>query len=92
MKIKLTQQFERDIKKLVKKHYDLNKLETVVTLLVEQDTETLYRKYKDHALKGNWKGFRECHIEADWLLIYRIHNDVCELVLVRTGNHDNLLR
>ncbi|MGX7182025.1 type II toxin-antitoxin system YafQ family toxin [Enterococcus pallens] len=43
-------------------------------------------------LKGNWKGFRECHVEADWLLIYRIHNDVCELVLVRTGNHDNLLR
>lgn len=92
MKIRLTQQFERDIKKLVKKHYDLDKLEAVIKLLVENDTEVLYRKYRDHALKGNWRGFRECHIESDWLLIYRINNDVCELVLLRTGSHDNLLR
>lgn len=92
MKIRLTPQFERDIKKLLKKHYDLNKLEAVITMLVENDSEGLFRRHKDHALKGNWIGFRECHIDSDWLLMYRINNDVCELVLSRTGSHDNLLR
>ena len=52
----------------------------------------LKRAYRDHSLKGNWKGYRECHIDADWLLIYRVENEghMCELVLIRTGNHDQL--
>ena len=91
MKIRFTPQFERDMKRLIKKHYDVSKFEKVVNLLVSNEKETLLTKYRDHALSGNWQGFRECHIEADWLLIYRIEKNVCELVLVRTGSHDKIL-
>ncbi len=92
MKIRLTPKCERDLKKLKKKHYDLESFQIVVEHIVNEDVETLLRVYKDHALKGNWQGFRECHIESDWLLIYRINTDdkLCELVLTRTGSHDDL--
>ncbi len=50
----------------------------------------LDKKYRDHELKGNYKGFRECHIEPNWLLIYKIENDVLTLVLLRTGTHADL--
>ena len=49
------------------------------------------RRRRDHALTGNWNGYRELHIEADWLLIYRIEEDELELVLTRTGSHDDIL-
>ena len=52
--------------------------------------ETLPEKNQDHALSGNWSGFRECHIQPDWLLIYRIENDVLVLTLVRSGSHSDL--
>ena len=92
MKIRAVPQFKRDLKKLLKKKYEVEKLEKVLNLITTREKETLARVYKDHALKGNWKGYRECHIENDWLLIYRIDEDnqICELVLVRTGNHDTL--
>lgn len=92
MKIRLTPKCERDLKKLKKKHYNFKKIQTVVECIVNKDLDTLLRVYKDHALKGNWQGFRECHIESDWLLIYRINKDenICELVLTRTGSHDEL--
>lgn len=92
MKIRLTPKCERDLKKLKKKHYDLESFQTVVEHIVNGDLETLFRVYKDHALKGNWQGFRECHIESDWLLIYRINKDdnLCEVVLTRSGSHDEL--
>ena len=51
----------------------------------------LEAKYKDHDLKGNWKGFRECHIQPDWLLIYLKENEVLTLTLVATGSHSDLL-
>ena len=51
---------------------------------------TLDEKNKDHALSGNWVGHRECHILPDWLLIYRIENDVLVLTLLRTGTHSDL--
>ena len=47
-------------------------------------------EYCDHQLSGNWKGYRECHIEPDWLLIYRIENDILVLTLSRTGTHSDL--
>lgn len=92
MKVRLTPKCSRDLKKLKKKHYNLKEFEEVVQLIVQRDTETLVRAFKDHPLKGNWQGFRECHIQADWLLIYRINNEekICELVLTRTGSHDEL--
>ena len=52
--------------------------------------EVLDAKYKDHALIGNYLGHRECHIQPDWLLIYRYDNDVLILVLTRTGTHSDL--
>lgn len=51
----------------------------------------LEAKYKDHALKGNWDGFRECHIQPDWLLIYLVEDDILTLTLVDTGTHSDLL-
>lgn len=91
MKIKRTPTFKRNYKQLKKKHYDMQKLETVLRLLVQQQTEVLRRKYKDHALQGNKQGLRELHIEKDWLLVYEIRNDVLELWLLATGKHDDVL-
>lgn len=53
--------------------------------------EALPEKYYDHALSGNWNGHRECHIQPDWLLIYRCDDDVLVLTLTRTGTHSDLL-
>lgn len=60
----------------------------VIDILVAN--EPLPDKYRDHNLSGNYKGFRECHINPDWLLIYRTDNDVLTLTLIRTGTHSNL--
>ncbi len=66
----------------------MNKLNNIISDL--SDGKILDYKYRDHELKGNYKGFRECHIEPDWLLIYKIENDVLTLVLLRTGTHADL--
>lgn len=63
-------------------------LETVVELLL--DGQTLPEKYRDHQLTGNWKGYRECHIEPDWLLVYKIYESKLILSLVRAGTHSDL--
>jgi mRNA interferase YafQ len=75
--------FGRDVKRLRKRNKDMTKLRTVLTLLIEQ--KPLPRQYLDHPLKGNWKGYRDLHIEPDWLLIYRVVEG--ELRLARTGTH-----
>ena len=82
--------FERDVKRLRKKHFDMARLQDAITALFEEDETTLIR-LRDHALKGNWRGYRELHIDADWLLIYQIERDELELILVRSGSHDSLL-
>lgn len=63
-------------------------LKNVLSLLAKQ--KALPEKYKDHNLSGNYKGYRECHIEADWLLIYKIYDDKLVLVVTRTGSHSDL--
>jgi mRNA interferase YafQ len=78
--------FRRDVKRLRRQRVDLAKLQAVVVTLAAQ--ETLDEKYRDHALVGNWRGFRECHIQPDWLLIYRMVGE--ELQLARTGSHAEL--
>ncbi len=83
-----TNAFKKEYKKLVKRNYDMALLETVVELLL--DGQTLPEKYKDHSLTGNWKGYRECHIEPDWLLVYKIYESKLILSLVRTGTHSDL--
>lgn len=80
--------FRKDLKRAKKRGLDLNLLSEVVDLL--QKGETLPEKYKDHMLTGNWVGHRECHIQPDWLLIYRIVEDKLILSLVRTGSHSDL--
>lgn len=91
MKISRTPTFKRNYKMLKKKHYDMSKLEIVIELLVLGEADVLYRKYKDHALKGDKQGLRELHIEKDWLLLYEIKNDILELWLLATGKHDDIL-
>ena len=76
-------QFKKDVKRLKKQHKDVGKLKKIIQLLIEG--EKLPPKTKDHRLKGTLKDCRECHIEPDWLLVYRIEGS--ELCLVRTGSH-----
>ena len=79
-------QFKKDVKRLKKRNKDFDKLKAIIHLLVEG--EKLPSKARDHRLKGTLKDCRECHIEPDWLLIYRIEGS--ELCLVRTGSHADL--
>ncbi len=79
-------QFKRDIKRIKKRNKKMNKLREIINTLCND--EKLSPKYKDHRLKGLLKDCRECHIEPDWLLIYRIESN--ELCLVRTGSHADL--
>ena len=85
--VKATSQFKRDFKAAIKHNQKIELLENVIALLASG--EKLSEKYKDHALSGKWSGHRECHIQPDWLLIYRIENDVLVLTLARTGIHSD---
>lgn len=80
--------FEKDLKLAIKRGFDVQKLNTVITALACQ--EKLAPKYHDHPLLNNYKDFRECHIEPDWILIYRIDEEELELYLFRTGTHSDL--
>ena len=86
--VKFTTQFRKDYKSVIKRGLKIELLEAVVALLATGTP--LPEKNKDHALFGGWKGHRECHILPDWLLIYRIENDVLVLTLARTGTHSDL--
>jgi mRNA interferase YafQ len=81
-----TSRFRRDIKRLQKQNKDLGDLQSIIQTLVNE--VPLDPKFKDHKLPGNWQGHRDCHIEPDWLLIYKIEEN--KLHLVRTGNHSEL--
>lgn len=83
----LTNGFKRDYKKIIKRGYDVSLMETVVDILLTG--EALPEKNKDHALTGNWKGYRECHILPDWLLVYEIVEDRLILSLTATGSHSD---
>ena len=85
----LTGKFKKGLKLARKRGLDIELLEDVVDKL--QKDIPLEEKYKDHDLKGNWKGFRECHIQPDWLLIYLKEKEVLTLTLVATGSHSDLL-
>ena len=86
-----TPQFKRDYKALLRKHVDEAPFKEALAALMAEDRQLLATRFKDHALKGEWHGFRELHVQKDWLLIYRIDRDVLQLVLTRTGSHDDLL-
>ena len=80
--------FKRQLKLLKKRGYDLNKLNAVVSLL--QKGVSLPSKNRDHALTGDYKGFRECHITPDWLLVYQHKDNELILYLFQTGTHSDL--
>ena len=86
--VKTTTQFKKDYKLAVKRGMKIELLKDIVATLAMG--EKLPEKNKDHALPGNWVGHRECHILPDWLLIYRIEDDVLVLTLARTGSHSDL--
>lgn len=81
-------QFKKDLKLAKKRGLKLDPLAKVVNLLAAK--KRLPDKYRDHSLTGNFQGFRECHIEPDWLLIYRIDSKALELFLFRMGTHADL--
>ena len=84
----LTGKFKKSLKLAKKRGLDLKLLDKVITML--QNDIPLEEKYRDHELKGTYQGFRECHIQPDWLLIYLKENDVLTLTLVDTGTHADL--
>lgn len=86
--IEMSTRFKKDYKLALKRGCSENLLKEVVTILASGDL--LPEKYKDHALIGNYNGYRECHIAPDWLLIYRIEEDILVLALTRTGTHSDL--
>ena len=81
--VKFTSAFKKSYKLMKKRGLDLALLDDVIDKL--RQGKMLEEKYRDHALTGNYVGFRECHIKPDWLLIYLIENDVLTLTLVDTG-------
>ena len=81
-------QFKRDARRAEKRGKDLSKLRVLLAALIQQ--EHLSARYLDHPLKGTWEGYREAHIEPNWLLIYRADGD--ELHLARTGSHADLFK
>jgi len=83
-----TKQFKKDCKLMKRRGLDLQDLKKITDLL--QDGKELPPEAHDHALVGNFTGFRECHIHPDWLLIYYVQHDRLVLVCSRTGSHSDL--
>lgn len=80
--------FKKDLKLAIRRGYRIELLDEVVNKLAEE--KALDEKYKDHELSGDFKGFRECHITPDWLLIYQVIDNELVLYLSRTGTHSDL--
>jgi mRNA interferase YafQ len=81
-----TTAFEKDLRRVEKQGQDLDRLEEIVDLLQAQ--QPLPARCRPHALRGNWSGHWDCHVKADWLLLYKVTET--DLILVRTGSHAEL--
>lgn len=88
LKIKYHTSFKKDYKKALKRGIDVNEVNKVINMLANEIP--LPAQYKDHALKGNYIGYRECHVQNDWLLIYRIEKNILTLTLAYMGTHSDL--
>ncbi|MGO9464452.1 MAG: type II toxin-antitoxin system YafQ family toxin [Isosphaeraceae bacterium] len=86
MVVDVATQFGRDMKRLEKRGKDMDKLHAIVEAL--RTRQPLPPKNRDHALSGKWNGFRDCHVEPDWVLIYELSPH--RLGLARTGSHSDL--
>ena len=87
-KIEYTSRFKKEYKLAKKRGRNISLLRTVIDILAKG--EPLPEKYSDHSLVSNWTGYRECHIQGDWLLIYKYQNDELILSLTATGTHSDL--
>jgi mRNA interferase YafQ len=88
MKILYTRQFKKDFKRLKKRGYKMYLLNNLISGLLSE--KSLPKKYNDHSLSGKYNGFRECHIQPDWLLIYYRDKEKLIFTLTRTGSHSDL--
>ena len=90
LKLRFSKKFKKDLEKMCKRGAKTKKLDKIVAMLMRE--EKLPRKYRDHALTDSrdFHNVRECHIEPDRLLVYRIENDTLTLFLMRTGTHSDL--
>ncbi|MFC2312247.1 MAG: type II toxin-antitoxin system YafQ family toxin [Rothia dentocariosa] len=88
--LETTSQFRKDYKLMKKRGLNLRLLEDVLNKLIRE--EPLETRHRDHALTGNYRGLRECHIQPDWLLIYAIDKGRLILTASRTGSHADLFK
>lgn len=86
--LETTSNFRRDYKRIKKRGYNLRMLQNVIDELLNE--RVLAPKFRDHSLSGDYIGFRECHIEPNWLFVYKIDNKKLVLVASRTGTHSDL--
>lgn len=88
--IKIGGKFKKNYKLAQKRGLNTELLKDIISKL--SNGEPLDVKNKDHALKGKWEGFRECHIQSDWLLIYLVEDAILTLTLIDTGTHADLFK
>ena len=88
LNVYISNRFKRDMKQIQRQRRNANKLWSVVDMIAQE--KPLGKKYQDHVLTGDFKGYREFHIEPDWLLVYRIDSRGLILTLVRTGSHSEI--
>jgi len=88
LEIVFTNKMKRDAKLMKKRGKDMTKLTTALELLANR--KPMSKRYNDHQLSGNFKDFRECHIETNWLLMYQIYEDKLILSASATGTHSDL--
>ena len=88
LRIRITKQYKKDYKKAKKQNRNLAELKSVINLIVNQ--KAIPKNYNDHPLSGMLKGLRDCHIEPDFILLYKVKED--ELILVRVGSHSELFK
>ena len=85
LKPELSNRFKKDYTLLIRRGYDISKLDNVVLLLLNQTP--IEPRHHDHPLKGKWNGYRGCHVADDWVIVYKVDNDRLKLMLTRTGTH-----
>jgi len=86
--VRYSAKFKKDYKTIIKRGYNPQLLQDVLTILCNE--QPLPTRYKDHNLDGCYKGYRECHITPDWLLVYKTDQNILTLTLTRTGTHSDL--
>ena len=86
--VKFTNKFKKSYKLMKKRGYDMKLLESIIETL--RQGKKLEAKHRNHALTGDFRGYHECHIKPDWLLVYLIENDILTLTMINTGSHSDL--